>query len=403
MHLLYLRGGNILNNKKRNGYWFWKWILNTKVVTSLLIVLLLLLILICFTKISYLFKPILQFFSIVGIPIIVAIILYYFLVPVVDFLERHKVKRGLTILLLFIIILGLLIWGGVVVVPKIQEQIVNFINNLPGYFDEINQQLEKLINNKWINGFRPQLNSIIDDRLSSLANIIQSFFKDTLESIGSLIGTLANVFVVILTVPFLLFYLLKDGKKFPHYATRFLPTRFRKPTLQVLKEMNEKVSQYIRGQLIVAMTVLIMFIMGFSIIGLDFAVSLGIIAGFLNLLPYLGSFIAMIPVVFLALVSGPTMLLKVMIVFFVEQTIEGRLISPLILGSKLNIHPVTIIFVLLTSGKIFGVLGIVFGIPIYAALKVLITYIFEWYKKISKLYQEDISSALEKRESSNVK
>jgi predicted PurR-regulated permease PerM len=324
-------------------------------------------------------------------------------VPVVDFLERHKVKRGLTILLLFIIILGLLIWGGVVVVPKIQEQIVNFINNLPGYFDEINQQLEKLINNKWINGFRPQLNSIIDDRLSSLANIIQSFFKDTLESIGSLIGTLANVFVVILTVPFLLFYLLKDGKKFPHYATRFLPTRFRKPTLQVLKEMNEKVSQYIRGQLIVAMTVLIMFIMGFSINGLDFAVSLGIIAGFLNLLPYLGSFIAMIPVVFLALVSGPTMLLKVMIVFFVEQTIEGRLISPLILGSKLNIHPVTIIFVLLTSGKIFGVLGIVFGIPIYAALKVLITYIFEWYKKISKLYQEDISSALEKRESSNVK
>lgn len=83
------------------------------------------------------------------------------------------------------------------------------------------------------------------------------------------------------------------------------------------------------------------------------------------------------------------MVLKVLIVFVVEQTIEGRVVSPLVLGSQLNIHPVTIIFVLLTSGKIFGFVGVVLGIPAYAALKVLVTYVFEWYKKVSSLYEDE--------------
>lgn len=113
---------------------------------------------------------------------------------------------------------------------------------------------------------------------------------------------MATVVVAILTMPFILFYLLKDGRNLAPYFVKFLPTRLRKPTLKVLKEVNEQVSSYIRGQLTVALAVGIMFIIGFSIIGLEYAVTLGIIAGFLNLIPYLGSFLAMVPVVFLAIV-----------------------------------------------------------------------------------------------------
>ncbi|TKN87290.1 AI-2E family transporter, partial [Enterococcus faecalis] len=85
--------------------------------------------------------------------------------------------------------------------------------------------------------------------------------------------------------------------------------------------------------------------------GLDYAVTLGIAAGFLNLIPYLGSYLAMIPAVFLGIVSVPALLIKVLIVFAIEQTVEGRVISPLVLGSQLSIHPVSILVVLLTSGK----------------------------------------------------
>ena len=132
-----------------------------------------------------------------------------------------------------------------------------------------------------------------------------------------------------------------------------------------------------------------MFSIMFSIIGLKYAVVIGISAGFLNLIPYLGSFLAMIPAFIIALVAGPLMVIKVAIVFVIEQTIEGRFVSPLVLGSKLNIHPITILFVLLTSGKIFGFWGVLIGIPVYASAKVIVVYFYKWYRKISRLYEDE--------------
>ena len=97
----------------------------------------------------------------------------------------------------------------------------------------------------------------------------------------------------------------------------------------------------------------------------------------------------MIPAVILGLIAGPFMLLKVLIVFMIEQTIEGRFVTPLIIGSSLSIHPITILFVLLTAGQMYGVLGVLLGIPIYASIKVLVKAIFEWYKGNSALYYEE--------------
>ena len=161
----------------------------------------------------------------------------------------------------------------------------------------------------------------------------------------------------------------------------------REPVGKVLSEVNQQLSNYVRGQITVAVIVAIMFIIFFKIIGLRYAVTLGITAGILNLVPYLGSFLAMIPALVLGLIAGPVMLLKVIIVFIVEQTIEGRFVSPLILGSQLNIHPITILFVLLTSGSMFGIWGVLLGIPIYASAKVVISAIFDWYKGVSGLYE----------------
>ena len=132
-----------------------------------------------------------------------------------------------------------------------------------------------------------------------------------------------------------------------------------------------------------------MFIIFFKIIGLRYAVTLGVTAGILNLIPYLGSFLAMLPALVLGLIAGPIMLLKVIVVFIVEQTIEGRFVSPLILGSQLNIHPINVLFVLLTAGSMFGIWGVLLGIPVYASAKVVIAAIFKWYKKVSGLYEEE--------------
>ena len=160
----------------------------------------------------------------------------------------------------------------------------------------------------------------------------------------------------------------------------------KEPVGQVLSDVNQQLSNYVRGQVTVAIIVAVMFMIFFKIIGLRYAVTLGVTAGILNLVPYLGSFLAMLPALVLGLIAGPVMLLKVVIVFIVEQTIEGRFVSPLILGSQLNIHPINVLFVLLTSGSMFGIWGVLLGIPVYGSAKVVISAIFEWYKAVSGLY-----------------
>ncbi|MDH6365734.1 putative PurR-regulated permease PerM [Enterococcus sp. PF1-24] len=370
--------------------WFWRWFLNNQVVTALLVVLLVLLILLVFTKVSYLFTPVWQFLAVVGLPIILSGVLYYLLNPVVDYLETKKIPRAYSILGLFVIIVALIVWGGAVIVPKIREQVVSFANNFPGYVEVIDQEIQEITKAPFFGELNVQLGNIGDEITSWLAKFLQSISKTTVQGIGSIVGTVATIVVAVITMPFIVFYLLKDGKNLIPYFLQFLPTKWREPSLKVLTEMNKQVSSYIRGQLTVAFTVSLMFILGYSVIGLDYAVMLGILAGILNMIPYLGSFLAMIPAVFIAIVAGPAMLVKVLIVFAIEQTIEGRFVSPLVLGSQLDIHPVTIMLVLLTSGKLYGVAGVILGIPAYAAIKVIVTHIFQWYQSVSKLYNDDI-------------
>ncbi|WP_195972085.1 AI-2E family transporter [Enterococcus gallinarum] len=378
--------------EKRPLSWFWKWFLNSQAVTSLLVVLLVLLILFMFTKVSYLFEPIWQFLAIVGLPIILAGILYYLMNPAVDYLERKGIKRIYSIFGLFILVIGLIVWGVVVIVPKIQEQSMSFVENLPGYLDIIENKVNEILSDPIFSQVQDQLEASNEKLIASMTDIIQNLSRSTIQNIGSFFGAVATVVLAVITMPFILFYLLKDGRQLAPYFVKFLPTKMRKPSLTVLKEMNDQVSSYIRGQLTVAFAVAIMFMVGFSLIGLDYAITLGIAAGFLNLIPYLGSFLAMVPAVFLGIVGGPVLLVKVLVVFVIEQTIEGRLISPLVLGNELSIHPVTILLVLLTSGKLFGLVGVILGIPVYAAAKVIITHIFEWYTTVSSLYEEETES-----------
>lgn len=375
--------------QKKPHSWFWKWFLNNQAVTSLLVILLILLILLLFTKVSYLFEPVWQFLAIVGLPIILAGILYYLMNPTVDYLERKGIKRIYSIFGLFILVVGLIVWGVVVIIPKIQEQSMSFADNLPGYLTIIENKVNEILSDPIFSQVQEQIEASNEKLISSLTDIVQNLSRSTIQNLGSFFGAVATIVLAVITMPFILFYLLKDGRKLAPYFVKFLPTKMRQPSLVVLKEMNDQVSSYIRGQLTVAFAVAVMFMIGFSIIGLDYAITLGIAAGFLNLIPYLGSFLAMIPAVFLGIVGAPVLLIQVLIVFVIEQTIEGRLISPLVLGNELSIHPVTILLVLLTSGKLFGLVGVILGIPVYAAAKVVITHVFEWYTRVSSLYKEE--------------
>lgn len=378
---------NKQSNSQKMG--LWHTILENQLVTRLLIILLGLLVLLVFTKVSFIFKPIGQFFGIVGMPIIIATLMYYFLNPLVNKLESKGISRGIAIGIIYLGIIALIAWGIIILIPKVQTQTESLVNNWPSYWKIIQDKTNDIINLPILSEYSDQLTAVVDSVTGSISNVFKGVSSNTFHGIGNFIGSVANGLVVTLTTPFVLFYLLKDGKGLGQAFIKLLPTKARQSAAKVMHDMNSQVSQYVRGQVTVAFAVAIMFMIGFTIIGMDYSVTLGIVAGVLNLIPYLGSALAMIPAIILAIVAGPFMLVKVLILFGVEQVIEGKFISPLVLASQLKIHPVTVIFVLLTAGKLFGVLGVLVGVPGYAAGKVLVKHLFEMYKASSPLYEDE--------------
>lgn len=369
--------------------WFFRLFLNSQAVIFLLVTLLTFLTIFIFSKISFLFRPIGSFLEIVLLPMILTGLLYYLLNPMVDWMEKHKISRTVGISILFVLISLLIIWGLAVAIPSIQEQVTSFAQNLPSNIQKIEGQVTGLLQDQRFEQFRPTALEMLNKVNDQIVAYAQKFSSSAVNWASNLISTASQIIVAILIMPFILFYLLRDGQYLNKHITQYLPTKWREPIGTVLSDVNGQLSNYVRGQVTVAIIVALMFSVMFSIIGLSYPIALGVMAGFLNLIPYLGSFLAMIPAVILGLIAGPIMLIKVLVVFMIEQTIEGRFVTPLIIGSSLSIHPITILFVLLTAGQMYGVLGVLLGIPIYASIKVLVKAAFEWYKAHSSLYEDE--------------
>jgi len=234
----------------------------------------------------------------------------------------------------------------------------------------------------------------IQDQLDSLAKKLPSMVSDYFNGFGSKVKNFAealvNVGVVIATTPFVLFFMLKDGHRFKEFSTNLMPPKFRKDFHDLLDKMSLQVGSYIQGQIIVSFCIGILLFIGYSIIGLDYSLILASIAAVTSVVPYIGPTIAISPAIIIALITSPIMLLKLVIVWTAVQFIEGHFISPNIMGKTLKIHPLTIIFILLSAGNLLGVVGVILGIPAYAILKVLVSHLYTMYKRrYNKYYGDD--------------
>lgn len=362
---------------------------SNKTIVTLFGILLFMLILFIFTQISYLFAPVGDIFSIIGFPIIGAAVLYYLFIPIIEKLEEMGLKRQYSIWVIFLIIIILMVWGMMSLFPILQEQTNSFIANLPYYIEQFGYLIEEMKVNS-ANGAPSFINNIIDSiDLEALTNNLNTMISNSIDNIGGLIGTVTQFIAGLVTIPVVLYYLLLQGHKIPDHVVKVVPTKQRDWFKRVLYNCNHQISQYIRGQIIIAVIVGFIFAIVYWIIGLDYGISLAVLAGVLNVIPYLGSIISFIPALFIALFMGPMMLVKFLIAVVVEQTIEGRIVQPQILGNSMEIHPVSILFILLGAGKLFGLIGVILGVPIYAVIRVIVTELFMIYQLKSGLYAEE--------------
>lgn len=332
------------------------------------------------TKISFVFTPFVVFLKTIFFPVLLAGVLFYILHPFVSLLERKGVSRIVSIASIYIIVLGLFVFLAVTVIPIIKDQVNALIDNLPYFGHEIERAARKFGESNVIGRMQESLN--ID-----FANIVKdstmNFTKSLSSVTGNVTGFLSTITEVVLTfvmVPFILFYLLKDGEQLPNHFLKFISEQRQPAAKRILDDMHYAISSYIRGQIIVSLFIGIMLFIGYLIIGIKYAVLLAILAMIVNIVPYVGPIIAITPALIIAFIDSPAMILKVIIVMMVVQLAEGKFISPQVMGKKLDIHPITTIFIILTAGNLFGIMGIILAIPGYAILKVLVTHSYRFVK-----------------------
>ncbi|WP_369823832.1 AI-2E family transporter [Sporosarcina sp. P34] len=339
------------------------------------------LIILVFTQVSFIFYPIQVFFSTVVLPVVLATILYYLMRPILRFLEeRLRIPRVYGILIILLVAAGLLTLVIFLVLPFLRLQTINLFEEFPTYFKQLILDTDHFLRNSIFGsvyqGFNFNVNTFLDSGFESIGKFFTETIGGIASGVTSFVSALTGIILSIVTVPLILFYLLKDGEKLPQMILRMLPPRLRDDASVIFRDADRQISAYIQGQILVAIAIGIMVSIGFLIIKMKYALLLGVLAMFTSIVPYLGPVIAITPAAIIAMVTSPFMLVKLAIVWTIVQVIEGKFISPQIMGKSLHIHPITIIFVLLTAGSLFGVAGVILGIPAYALLKVVATHVF---------------------------
>ena len=330
------------------------------------------------TQITFVFRPIVAVFEALFLSFLIAGILFYFTFPLSDILCKYKVPRGISILIVFVVIAAVLFFLGFSIGPILAEEFTRLINNLPRNIRQLHTLALELRDHPTISRliYLEAINlSKITEWLAGLAsNTIAGFTS----SLGSIAGAIGSFFTTIMVVPFLLFFMLKEKGQgfFDKLVDRFVPEDYKNSIKKALVEINLKLGAYFQGVGIVCLCVGVLAYISFLIIGLEFALILAIIIGITNIIPYLGPFIGAVPAALIGLFDSPATMLYVIIAIVIVQQIESLLISPAVMGRKLALSPLVVILVILIAGRLAGLLGIILAVPGFTVLKIIVSHTY---------------------------
>lgn len=329
-------------------------------------------------QINFVFSPLVTFFTTLFAPVLIAGFLYYLLSPLVNVLCKMKVKRTLAVAIVFILLVGLIVIGLLTLVPYLVKQMASLINYLPTLAKDIEAWARELAANPIFKNV--DISDEIDKLNISYSSLITNVLEKVSGSLGSIFSTVASVAMIAVTVPFMLFYMLKDGDKLKPAIQKFTPIRHKDEVMELLTQMNKTIQTYISGQAIECVFVATATFIGYLIVGVDYALLFGVVAGLTNLIPYVGPYLGLLPAVLVTVFTSPFKALLCCVVVLIVQQLDGNIIYPNVIGKTLKIHPLTIIIILLVAGNISGLLGIFLGVPIYAVARTVIVYFHDIYK-----------------------
>lgn len=302
---------------------------------------------------------------------VLAWVLFYTINPVVNRLERAGFGRTTAILIPFVVC-GLLVWLGTALLsPMIGQQIASFRTEFPKYVAGVS---------KLLSSSEEHINSILNGSYSvNVSGAVENYLlKLTSDVFARLPNIASSLFTVLLLAPFFAFFMLKDGRQFSRQLLSLVPNNLFELSLNLVHQLNSQLGDFIRARFLEALIVGALVWAGLQILGYDYAVVLGVIAGVTNLIPYVGPVIGAVPAFLIALVneaSGASFLTLTLIYVF-AQIIDMLFIVPILVAKIVDLHPITVVVAIIIGSQIMGILGMIISIPIASALKVIGTAIF---------------------------
>ncbi|URM31456.1 AI-2E family transporter [Cytobacillus firmus] len=324
-------------------------------------------------KIDYFLWPIRALIATIFFPVLIAGIFYYILRPLVRLASRVMPKTA-SILLIFAAVLGLGYLGFNMLGATIGSQIAEISESLPSKMEDLSDETEKVVEENNMGMFS------YDRVKNKVLNFLEALLSGAGENVMKVFTTITSIVTVIVVVPFILFYFLKDDHKLRPFLLKYLPDKHEDEGQRILGDIDKTLFSYVTGQFIVAVVDGVLMYAGYKIIGLDYALILAVFAMFLTVVPFLGPVLGIIPAVFIGLLQGPGMVLKIILVLISVQLLESNLVSPHVMGKRLNLHPLTVIIILMAAGSIYGFIGILIAIPFYSVIKVLVKDFRRFYR-----------------------
>ncbi len=314
-------------------------------------------------------------------PFFVSTILAYLGNPLVERIQRYRLSRTGAVIIVFSLITAVLVVLLLFLIPIASEQIIVFINRLPEYVQWVQQaampKIHQFLDSELLQNNKESINKALNHSLTTISTITTQAFSSLSSSSLRLANWAINLFII----PVITFFVMRDWELIIQQFKNLLPRRIEQKISQLMRESDVMLGSFLRGQLMVMLALGIIYGLGLSIIGLEYGLLIGLLAGFISFIPYLGFIVGIVLATIVAWFQFYSFMSLILVwgVFGVGQAMETAVLTPKLVGDQLGMHPVAVLFALMAGGSLFGFVGILLALPCCAILMVLLRHCHNAY------------------------
>ncbi|MGG5342645.1 AI-2E family transporter [Enterococcus sp. AZ192] len=335
----------------------------SKIVASLIVLSLLGTTIFIFSKVAFIFRPLEAILSSILLPILISVFIFYMFLPIFKQLERIIKRRNLSVFLILLLILTVIFFVIQVVLPIIITEISKLVAQIPTIIYSISQLVEGSVLEERV---APILETL---DLNQMGRVIIQVVSGARASLSGILEVISHSAIIIFTIPLLLVYMFKDGEKIPGKLKTLVPPDYRQLVKDWCLDFHNAASTYISGKMMICAYVGVSSYLAFKVLGLPNALLLGLICGLMDIIPYFGPFIGVIPALLYALSQDLKTALLLILLITAIQFGESYLVSPIVMNKVSQIHPIIAVFLLLIVGNLLGLIGMIVALPVYTILR----------------------------------